>query len=199
VLAIGDVIGKGPSAALNTATITSVWKRFEPTFETSPEDLTPLLSELARVIEDSYRGEQTTSIQLAALYHDRIRIISCAAPQWVKVPAVGAASRIRNRPVNPLGMKVDRARYQFVECEVASGDVFIAHTDGVMEGTDCFVRFSSSLKAKAGEGRRLEFQEFVDAARASGKGAVLPDDFTMIMIRRDGQGVEHALSDQKVG
>lgn len=195
VVAIGDVIGKGPSAALNTATITSVWKRYEKVFESSPDDLTPLLHELAHVIEESYRGEQTSSIQLAAVYRDRVRLISCAAPLWLKVDDAGKVARVKNRATNPLGMRVDAAKFQMVEQTAKVGEVFVAHTDGVMEGSDCFARFAAKLKQEPRRG----FEVVATAAREAGKGQVLPDDVTMLMILREREGAEHELPSQKVG
>lgn len=195
VVAIGDVIGKGPSAALNTATITSVWKRYERVFETSPDDLTPMLHELAHVIEESYRGEQTSSIQLAAVYRDRVRLISCAAPLWLKVDDAGKVQRVKNRASNPLGMRVDGAKFQMVEQEAKAGEVFVAHTDGVMEGSDCFARFSARLKREPVR----SFEIVAAAAKEAGKGLVLPDDVTMLMISREREGGEHELPSKEVG
>ncbi len=197
VVAIGDVVGKGPSAALNTATITSVWKRHELEFEKSPDDLTPFLVELDRAIEESYRGEQTTSIQLAAIYRDRIRVISCGAPVWMKVAADGVSTRLRNKPCNPLGLPIGTPKFQMVEFSVAEGDFFVAHTDGVMEGSDSFSRFAGTVKAAAAETR--SFATIAGAARAAGQGFVIPDDFTMLMIQRLDKRTEHALPHQNVG
>lgn len=194
VLAIGDVIGKGPSAALNTATITAVWKRHESLFEKSPEDLTPFLADLAQAIDESYRGEQNTSIQLAALYRDRVKIISCAAPFWLKMSGGADPVRVRNKAQNPLGMRLGPARYQMVEAPAVAGDVYLAHTDGVMEGGECFARFAARVKAQS-----LDFETVSSAAREAGKGLVLPDDVTMLIIRKEREGGEHELPSQEVG
>lgn len=194
VLAIGDVIGKGPSAALNTATITAVWKRHEKVFETSPEDLTPLLHDLAQAIDESYRGEQSTSIQLAALYRDRVKVISCAAPFWLKLSGEAGPARIRNKAQNPLGMRLGAAQYQMIEAPVTPGEVYLAHTDGVMEGGECFARFAARVKRQD-----LDFEAVASAAREAGKGLVLPDDVTMLIIRKEREGGEHELPSQKVG
>lgn len=195
--AIGDVIGKGPSAALITATINSVWcmqrRRRESGLEASVDELITLLDD---TIIDAFRGSQTTSLSIARVEAGRIRLATCGAPRWLHIDGItGKATSIRTTPSDPLGLRERGRPWSWHEAPLKPGDVYVAYTDGILESARSVTKLCQHLTANAwAEIQTGELVEtiFAQAVKA-GAGLVQPDDRTLLVLRVPAQ------SDQRKG
>ena len=192
VIAIGDVVGKGPSAALNTAAIAGVWNHFRRQWERDELDLQKFLRALDVTIHDTFKGQQNTTLSLAVLMEDKIIMTSCAAPSWFKITPNESIARVSIPPQNPLGFEPVEV-YRFKEVTPKDGEVFLAYSDGVMDGSAARRRFQKSIKAgELSEETGELFEELEKRAIVAGADDILPDDFTLLQLRRKSSQVKIA-------
>jgi serine phosphatase RsbU (regulator of sigma subunit) len=185
VLAIGDVVGKGPRAALSTAVVAAAFHRLA---KTGFEDPRAALTEMDDALKATFRGKQNTTLSLAAVRRDGIQVFACGAPHWLHARAGGAVEPVRTKPSKLLGMELGTATFHDATVTLAPGDLLIAYTDGVMEGMVLRGRFqralAEALKAKP-EATFAEVQATVERiATELGKTMGVEDDFTLLVIQR---------------
>jgi len=183
VFAIGDVVGKGPSAALATAAIATIWKIHEIRWAKGLFDLDDFLSELDDALSANFRGTQNSTISLAVINLDKVTFITCGAPAWKGVDASNEKLVIRIRPNNPLGVGGSEKRFNRVEWMRDREAVIVGFTDGAIDG----IRASRKFEADMLEKKLLEREDCLDATIASvlehGKGSALPDDITVLVLK----------------
>jgi hypothetical protein len=185
IFAIGDVVGKGPSAALNTAVIAGIWNLFRSKWDRGEFDMTELIGQLNRIVADTFRSHQNTTISIAYACGDELLLVSCGAPTWVRMLPGSKAKSVRSIPYDPVGLQLPEVQVKSISLEAQAGEIFIAHTDGVMEGSKnrkLFLKEMSDISP--GQSTQTVFNKIEDSAREIGADEVLPDDFTMLMIRR---------------
>jgi|GEM_PF-1629624 len=184
VFAIGDVVGKGPSAALNTAVIAGVWNHFSELWDRGEFSMEEFVRQLNRVIKQTFHSNQNTTLSIAAAIGNELHIASCGAPSWIKVQPGTAASNVRSTPYDPIGMQSSDTLVRSVVVNPGEGDIFVAHTDGVMEGSKIRKQFLKTVPSLRADSTNEMFDGIIKLASEIGAGEVLPDDVTMILIRR---------------
>ncbi len=189
-IAIGDVVGKGPSAALNTAAIASVWNSFRDDWDQGKVEIDSLIMALNRSIFRTFKGQQNSTLSLALLNEENIIVTSYAAPAWFQIDAKKKAiKRIPVPPQNPLGYDGECSKIQKSVLTPVPGEVFMAYSDGVMDGSAARRKFQQSITEdgfQASDTQELFVEVEAKAVRA-GQEDILPDDFTLLLIREVGK------------
>lgn len=190
VLAIGDVVGKGTSAALITAAIALLWADVSAEWEAGKLDIEHFLRRLDRSIQRSFKNEQNSTLSLAVLAADRVTLVQCGAPPWIKVASSWDASAIRTRSGNPLGSGLKALPILDV-AELEVGDVFLAYSDGVADGIGPRKTLLDRLARRTSAGISASLEQVVDEAFAtmSDRRAGQDDDATVLAIRYTGLGL----------
>jgi hypothetical protein len=170
---------------LNTAVIAGVWNHFQQDWDRGIFSMDEFIAQLNRIISQTFRANQNTTLSVAYACDDKLVLASCGAPTWIKIKPGVEASSVRSAPYDPVGLQLPDVRIRTVELSAEIGEVFVAHTDGVMEGSKVRKGFLKSMTTVDGQlptGQLFDQIEII--ARDLGKDEVLPDDFTMVMIRR---------------
>jgi hypothetical protein len=183
IVAIGDVVGKGPAAALNTASIAALWSHFRNEWDEGHFDILNFLNTLNKNIHSTFGGNQTTSVAVAILHKDKVQLINCGSPTWIHISPETKVESVRIPPSNPLGLADGDFTFQLKELELKPGSILLAHTDGVMEGGLARKNFARNVIA-AGLPEDNAFAYLQREARIAGADTVLPDDFTMLYLKR---------------
>jgi hypothetical protein len=180
-IAIGDVVGKGPSAALNTAVIASVWKRLTE----APESFTAerFARELDSLIKLTFRGQQNTTLSLAILYESEIHVTAFGAPHWLHLLTDGTAPSVQVPRQNPLGLGKLRPNISSTVLQPRPGELLVGYTDGVVDGARAMMEFRKIYKQAAEQGA-LDFATVLGILQGMTENHALPDDFTLLQIRR---------------
>lgn len=184
VLAIGDVVGKGPSAALCTSMITATWLSLTEAWERQRAvDVDAAANLLHKTLHRAFGGFQNTTLTLAVIDEESIALVNLGGPAWVRVDDDQNAAVVRMRSRNPLGMEraVDVVPVTLVPTAQAAGGTFIAYTDGVMDGPTSRVQFLKAIReTPAGEEPFAMIER--ELARC-GEATALPDDKTLLLLR----------------
>ncbi len=184
LVAIGDVVGKGASAALTTATIAGAWHHHASLWSQKDGDITEFSLSLNDVLARTFRGNQNSTLCIAALADDKATLASIAAPKWIYAGPGRETSVVMTKASDSLGMMENWA-VSTKTVTMTTGDVLIAYTDGVIEGGRARLAFFSGLDAITDWSRNFEqlLNEIETLARNAGEDSVLPDDFTLLVIR----------------
>jgi len=196
-LAIGDVAGKGISAALLMATVQSSmraqlrgWRELEAG-GAAPEKLTPagLVSRLNQQLY-AYTSAEKFSTFYFALYDDRTGGMTYTNAGHLPPMLVhdGAVSRL-----DVTGMIVGAfpfAHYEESTVQLTPGDLLVCFTDGVTEPENEYGEMFGEerlmdllLRHQRGEGEEL-IEAVVEAVRHWTGSPELQDDMTMLVARR---------------
>lgn len=191
VVAIGDVTGKGASAALITSTIAGLWHAESKLWAKGEINIGRFMETLNDSIQGVFQGQQNTTIQLAVIDRARIAVYRSAAPRWLRLVKEGPSKTLESYPIAPIGMAFESGiKVQDFVVEPKPGDTFVAYSDGVLESHGCLKRF---LKAPA----TLDFSSS-DAvmkglealALETAAADELADDLTLLVLRYVGQGAD---------
>jgi hypothetical protein len=183
VAMIGDVVGKGPSAALNTAAIAAIWKHHLTAEAADGVDTSAFGLALNRAIFDVFDGSQFTTLSMARLGEQAAELVACGAPSWLLVRG-GGVERVRTARCNPLGMQRGLSALPLTRCTVEAGDVLIAFTDGVADGTGLARRFQAAAARIERWDGDMEALVAAIGALDFRNGRELPDDYTMLVLRK---------------
>lgn len=183
LIAIGDVVGKGASASLLTASIAALWSDFSRGGQPTVESIGQFIRRLDVFVAETFKGEQNSTLSLALLLEDRALVYAAGAPPWYKVGARTSVSRVVTPADSPLGMQTSTDLPTLVEVPMAEGDALLAFTDGVMDGMAARNRFVKRTQ----EGLRQVSDEDLFAVlegeiRSLPVGTAMPDDFTLLML-----------------
>ena len=183
IVAIGDVVGKGPAAALNTASIASMWSHFTAKWDAGKFDMDYFLSTLNQNIFRTFSGNQMSSISIALLLKDGIKLINCGSPSWVHITPDIDVDSVKTQISNPLGFEEKNFQTDTKDLKVLPGSIILAHTDGVMDGSQARRNFARNIKA-AGLPESDTFSYLKREAVLAGANTVLPDDFTLLFLKK---------------
>ena len=191
IIAIGDVVGKGASAALITAVIASLWSKLKFQKQSINVDsiehhVNDFLNTMNTAIAETFKGQQNSTISLAAVMQNHALLTSCGAPFWILWQADGTVTSLRTTPQNPLGRASHHSDtpYSFRSLTMTAGDVLIAYSDGVLDGSQARSKFIKSLQSQSMPQTASTLQNFIaSAARKAGEGFTLPDDFTLLILQ----------------
>lgn len=186
VVAIGDVVGKGASAALITAGIATLWADVAVEWDKGRIDVNGFLRRLDHVIEVSFKNQQYTTLCLAVLMPDEVILISAAAPQWLIVRNDWSTEGVRARATQPLGMKRDTRLEDVSKAfHMTEATTLVAYTDGLFDGSKARSYIRQKLDQKKGTGVPFSLAELAAEiwAPVPQNIAPIPDDATMVMLR----------------
>jgi hypothetical protein len=193
IVAVGDVVGKGISASLATASLATIWSEFTDLWDTSGDAQLPLLlSRLHANLSRTYQGTQNTTVVIAALYRDRARVVAVAMQRWLHLSG-GQVQDVRCRPADPLGLSTsynttpqDFERF-VIDVSLKPGDTLVAATDGILDSATTRRDFKTALGAAGLDALPFPeaFTRIVAAGRAIAAKTSYPDDQTLLAIRRD--------------
>jgi serine phosphatase RsbU (regulator of sigma subunit) len=199
VIAIGDSVGKGTSAALLTGVIAAFWNSHRARWRTVADvNLTELLHALDATIQATFRGEQTTTVSLVLLTPIEATFLSLASPLWLGLSDVSARVRaIRTPAGNPLGMPGMEAEsvrtFVPMKVEAAARQMFLAYTDGVIDGYEGEARLRRMLRQSEIDFNSAKvFDQIEDITIRAGQVDGLEDDATLVLIQREGIALEAA-------
>lgn len=183
-VAIGDVVGKGPSAALITATIATVWLDACEAWARGAIDGESFVLSLHRAIERLFEGRQNSSLSFAIIRGAEVTVYCCGAPSWAHVDINGECVRLKTKAQNPLGAASRSERVVGSATRtLLPGETLIAYTDGVLDGTSSSYQLAKELKRGSMPTGPGYFDDLAAAAIRAGSASVLDDDQTIVMIR----------------
>ena len=187
VVAVGDVCGKGITAALFMAVTVTLLRTLARQLEGPGEILERLNEELAA---QNPRGMFVTMVCLevrggrvtcANAGHDASLLVGSAGPPRLVFPSSGTV----------LGLFPGQ-HYASDTLELASGDSLVLYTDGVTEAADAAnglfgeERIQAHFAAGAGQTAADAVAGLLGAVRAFAGGAPQSDDITILAMRRTG-------------
>lgn len=173
---IGDVVGKGPPAALPVAVIISTLKDAES------QDLG--IRSTIRLINnrliDHFDSRVTSTLAGVALHKgNKVQFINSGSPGWFLINEGKKLNYITLRS-NPLGLIKDYSGMSKT-ITLEKNSMFFSFTDGYMEGARAIKQLILSLN-------KLEFEDIThrslhDILLRAGTGYRLEDDQTMVSIK----------------
>lgn len=184
VIAVGDVVGKGASAALVTATIASVWQAEARRWDAFDFDPLRLLDTLNTAIKDVYRGEQNTTLSLAVLWPDKIQVFGVSAPSWIQLRPRTKGNTLTLRQDSPIGLTPVEWRWPSKEITPKEGEIFMAYTDGVLDDPRAIRQLCQDAKLFDYDDTDSAFGAVLQVCSLATLGNSTPDDFTLCLIQR---------------
>lgn len=183
-LLIGDVVGKGPQAAVAVSAIIS----FLSQCEKECLNLGTTIFRLNAQLFGLFRGKINTTLAALTLEDDsHFRLFNCGGQNWVGFTDQGV--KIYTLRNNALGYSMD-LNPESVLVDSAENFKLFAYTDGVMDGSRSLAKFKrrvSKLDLKS-----MSVQDLYKLMIETGKGMVHNDDMTIVSIERQIQPVEIA-------
>jgi serine phosphatase RsbU (regulator of sigma subunit) len=179
-IAVGDVVGKGPSAALNTSVIAAVWSQHCDRWQESGSiDVGALTKDLSKTIHRMFRGKQFTTFTCVVFSGSDLEVYNVGAPPWLCLTAGDGCKSIRLSTKNPLGITEEIQSNAFKTVSLADNEILIAYTDGAMDGTGSRRILNSNMKKNSQIQNHEELNKLIFDA---GKEERLPDDYTVLII-----------------
>lgn len=171
---IGDVVGKGPSAAIPVAILIGILgecERVEMTMEATFQHLNRRILEL-------FDREVTCSCSAIVMYEQstKVELYNAGSPGWF-YRSTGKARHISMRS-NTLGIGTEA----YIACEtleLTPGSFIFNFTDGYMEGARAFKRLITKLGTMDISPEFVELQDILDEV---GKPFRLEDDKSLLVI-----------------
>lgn len=178
-LTVGDVMGKGMSAALLMATVRAVIRAMVS--QHGPADA-------VQHTASSLDGDLARSGSFVTLFHAQL-IVATAELRYVDAGHGQAFLRRRNGGIvalKPWGLPVgvlSTEKYQEGSITLEPGDLLVIYSDGLSEARPDLFRDQATLASQivADESAAATAQRLVDLAISAGQ---LPDDLTVVVVRR---------------
>lgn len=183
VIAIGDVVGKGPSAALNTSVIATIWSEHCVKWTDSGKiNIEEFAKNLNYVINRLFRGKQFTTFSCIVIEGAELKLFNIGAPPWYLLEPLKGVRSLRIRSKNPLGIEPDGAIYNNNIHDLTDQQTLIAYTDGVMDGTASRRFLNKTIKKNSSKISHDLTGEIVFKAGVSER---LADDYTLLIVSKD--------------
>ena len=132
-IVVGDVSGKGISAALVMARLSSEMRYQAAAPGTASEIVTRLNTAMSRELEEGMFV--TLLFTVLDPLANTIDVVNCGHPEPLVRKADGSVSKVTAKRQVPVGVVPDFA-YQSTKFDVERGDTFVMFTDGVSEAMD---------------------------------------------------------------
>jgi serine phosphatase RsbU (regulator of sigma subunit) len=179
-LTVGDVMGKGMSAALLMATVRAVIRAMVS--QHGPADA-------VQHTASSLDGDLARSGSFVTLFHAQLNTIT-GDLRYVDAGHGQALLRRSNgdiAPLQPWGLPLGvltTERYSEGVVTLAPGDMLVIYSDGLSEARPELFRDQATLASQltADDTAAVTAQKLVDLATAG--GGQLPDDLTVVVVRR---------------
>lgn len=184
VVAFGDVVGKGPSAALITALIAGSLDRYER--DGKRPDAVGIASMLNEDISSTFDTQQYTTLLLAVCRRDEVQLLRCGSYDWcVYDPAAKVAKRLTMPSNPPAGLTAGAVFRSFTLTGAAKDSLLFAFTDGVLDSNAGLKKALERLVEIPAPDDAAAFFGFVSAELVNaGKGHVLSDDRTIVGLTK---------------
>ncbi len=173
---IGDVVGKGPSAALPVAIIITTLKEAESAG-------LPMAQTIERVnnrLLDHFGGKVTSTLAAVAMFSDhRLCFYNAGSPGWFVV-GLGSDTNYINLRSNPLGISYG-SRVASTDLILDTTKLIFTFTDGYMEGARAYRRLVGAIKTHSFN--TMTHDLIHDCLIKTGEGFRLEDDMTMVSIK----------------
>jgi hypothetical protein len=125
---IGDVVGKGPGAAIAVATIFASLKRIEK----DSLSMETCIATLNLVLFDLFDGYMNTTVMALSLGPDRhVDIWNCGGAGWFSLD--GSSESLLPRQTGPIGMSKD-VQWDKRSWQAKPNETILAFTDGFADG-----------------------------------------------------------------
>jgi serine phosphatase RsbU (regulator of sigma subunit) len=183
-LTVGDVMGKGMSAALLMATVRAVIRAMVS--QHGPADA-------VQHTATSLDGDLARSGSFVTLFHAQLNTLTS---ELRFVDAVHGQALLRRAdgtlvPLQPFGLPLgvlSTEHYSEGVATLGAGDVLVIYSDGLSEARPELFRDQETLAAQisSSETAGETAQRLVDLATA--QGGQLPDDLTVVVVRRSPAG-----------
>lgn len=176
-LVFGDVIGKGPRAALAVAAIAA----FIENAKEADDDLEALIHRVNTGLGKLFGGHITSTLSAASLHADgNVQIYNCGGVGWIRA---GAKVEYVPMPSSALGME-PRPQIAKRSFELGPGECVFAFTDGVLEGTRAITKLVRALNDKK-RGNELTLDQIFETATAVGVASqIAADDRSILAVKR---------------
>ncbi len=182
VIAIGDVVGKGASAALATTVIASVWRTETAHWRLGTVDVPNLIHALNDAIYGVFKGDQNSTLSLIVMRSEEVELHTFGAPPWLIRHADGSIEKPNFRGANPLGFQAQVGVPNPIRMLPAVRDLYIAYTDGVIDSTQARRAFIKEV-GEVGDLPPADLLEWIEGkAIARSRTEALADDFTMVAV-----------------
>lgn len=183
-LTVGDVMGKGMSAALLMATVRAVIRAMVS--QHGPADA-------VQHTATSLDGDLARSGSFVTLFHAQLNTLTS---ELRFVDAVHGQALLRRAdgtlvPLQPFGLPLgvlSTEHYSEGVATLGAGDVLVIYSDGLSEARPELFRDQETLAAQISRSETAgeTAQRLVDLATA--QGGQLPDDLTVVVVRRSPAG-----------
>ncbi|TWW09676.1 hypothetical protein E3A20_11950 [Planctomyces bekefii] len=178
LLAIGDVVGKGPSAALTHSGIAAAWESQIRAWDSGQVTSEELLQAVNRTMFDLFGGTMNTTFAIAEIDRNGDIFVAAGGNYWLHL------SHQKSKPITSdgrslLGIKPDFS-VKMTKVELAKGDWLVCFTDGIVEGNRAISRF---LKVIQPQFSSLTAVQIPQLLREAGKDQVHPDDASILVMQ----------------
>ncbi len=178
---LGDVVGKGPSAALTHSGIAASWETQIKLWERGMVTAQELMAAINCTMFDLYQGTMNTTFAFAEVdVSGKVRL-AAGGNYWLHL-TVAKTSAITSPGRSLLGLKSD-FNVELRELELKDGEFLVCFTDGVLEGNRPVSRF---LRAVQPEIATLSPQRIRELLVEAGKDQVHPDDASTLVLKFEG-------------
>ncbi len=177
-LFIGDVVGKGPQAAISVAAIVA-------TLKDAQSDNLDLLSRIGRVNDvlfDLFGGHVTTTVAAVAVpadRHQKVELLSAGSVGWLHATREGIQVR---RVTNSLIGSERETSFESMFVELQTGERLLTYTDGVIDGSQGLRSFKRRFDGRSA--LEIDAEGLFRAAVDSGRTSALEDDKALLLLTR---------------
>jgi hypothetical protein len=171
---LGDVMGKGPSAAIPVAVIIGTLKECEVSKASTPETFQRINARL----HDLFSGQITSTVSAIVLKEGRgFELFNAGGPGWF----IGRAGKVEFLPLRsaPLGI-FDNPKIVSHELARENVALLFAFTDGYLEGARALKKVAKYYNEISGPST---IEELHAVLLRAGEGARLEDDKTLLTVR----------------
>lgn len=180
---VGDVVGRGPSAAAVMGQLRTGWRAYA--LQHFP--ITVLMRSLDLLLQDLTDGMMATAVCILV---DRARgemeIVTAGHPPPLIVSRDGTAAYVRCDPHLPLGIQ-EAPLYTPTIVPVPDDAVMLLFTDGLVEDRDVSLddglRTLASVAAEASAGAADDVEELCDTILGKVLGSAHGDDVALLAVR----------------
>jgi hypothetical protein len=173
-LIFGDVVGKGPRAALAVAAIAALIESAKE----AGDDLSQCIARIDSGLSKLFGGHVTTTLTALIMHDDgRLHLYNCGGMGWLRWRD-GQSDHIA-MPSSVLGMG-GNAKMAQRAFELAEGEYLVSFTDGVADGSRAIMRLTQALRQAKDKIETIE--DLIDIAAHLGV-KVVQDDRSIVAVR----------------
>lgn len=177
-LFIGDVVGKGPQAAISVAAIVA-------TLKDAQADALDLRSRIGRVNDvlfDLFGGHVTTTVAAVAVHTDpreKVELLSAGSVGWLHATRQGIQVK---RVTNSLIGSQRATSFESMFLDFQTSERLVTYTDGVIDGSKGLRSFTRRFSGPSA--LELDAEGLFRAAVESGRTSALEDDKALLLLTR---------------